>query len=95
MSNDLLYSKKDRVALITINREARRNAVSHEMILDFIKYLDGADSDPDVRAVCITGAGKGLLLRGGSDGHARICRRRPYGRAQKLRQASQENGRLR
>jgi len=64
MSNDLLYSKKDRVALITINREARRNAVSHEMILDFIKYLDGADSDPDVRAVCITGAGEKAFCSG-------------------------------
>ncbi len=64
MSDELLYSKKDRACLITINREAKRNAISHEMVLDFIKYLKEADSDPDIRAVCITGAGEKAFCSG-------------------------------
>jgi enoyl-CoA hydratase/carnithine racemase len=85
MTNDILYTKKDRVGLITINREARRNAVSHEMVLDFIRYLGEADSDPDVRAVCITGAGEKAFCSGadlmntlGSSGDDRMAGPRSY-----------------
>jgi enoyl-CoA hydratase/carnithine racemase len=64
MSEDLLYEVKDGTALLTINREARRNAISQEMITAFTDYLDKADRDEDVRVVCITGAGEKAFCSG-------------------------------
>jgi enoyl-CoA hydratase/carnithine racemase len=64
MGEELLYSVKDRICRITINREARRNAVNLQMILDFLAYLERADHDPEVRVVCITGAGEKAFCSG-------------------------------
>jgi enoyl-CoA hydratase len=64
MSEDLLYEVKDGTAFLTINREARRNAISQEMITAFTDYLDKADRDEDVRVVCITGSGEKAFCSG-------------------------------
>jgi enoyl-CoA hydratase/carnithine racemase len=58
MSEDLLYEIKERAAFLIINREARRNAISQEMITSFLDYLIRADQDEEVCAVCITGTGE-------------------------------------
>ncbi len=64
MSEDLLYEVKDGAAFLTINREARRNAISQEMITGFLDYFDRADHDETVRAVCITGKGEKAFCSG-------------------------------
>jgi len=64
MNDDLLYEVKDGAATLTINRESRRNAISQEMITAFMDYLERADQDEDVRAVCITGAGEKAFCSG-------------------------------
>jgi len=64
MSEDLLYEVKNGAAFLTINREARRNAISQEMITAFMNYLDRADQDREVRAVCITGTGEKAFCSG-------------------------------
>ncbi len=64
MSEDLLYEVKERVAFLTINRESRRNAISQDVITAFLDYLDRADRDEGVRAVCITGAGEKAFCSG-------------------------------
>ncbi|MBW1796954.1 MAG: enoyl-CoA hydratase/isomerase family protein [Deltaproteobacteria bacterium] len=64
MSEDLLYEVKDGTAFLTINREARRNAISQEMITAFMDYLDRADQDREVHAVCITGTGEKAFCSG-------------------------------
>lgn len=64
MSDELLYEVKDHVAFLTINRESRRNAITHEMMTAFLHYLDRADQDRGVRAVCITGAGEKAFCSG-------------------------------
>jgi enoyl-CoA hydratase len=64
MNEDLLYEVKDGTAFLTINREARRNAISQEMIKDFTDCLDKADRDEDVRVVCIKGAGEKAFCSG-------------------------------
>jgi enoyl-CoA hydratase/carnithine racemase len=76
MTEDLLCDIKDRVATLTINREAKRNSISQEMITAFLEYLDKLDRDNEVRAVCITGVGEkafcsgadlGATIKGGGD----------------------------
>ena len=64
MSKDLLYEVIGQTALLTINREKKRNALTQEMISDFLGYLDRAGNDADVRAVCITGAGEKAFCAG-------------------------------
>jgi enoyl-CoA hydratase/carnithine racemase len=61
---ELLYEARDKVAWVTINREVRRNALSQEMIDLFFEYLDSAESDPDVRVICITAAGDKVFCSG-------------------------------
>ena len=48
----------DGVRLITLNRPDRLNAISEELLEDLISALQSADSDPAVRAIVLTGAGK-------------------------------------
>ncbi len=64
MSDDLLYDVKDRVALLTINREDRRNAINLEMIRSFRDRLREADRDESVGAVCLTGKGDKAFCAG-------------------------------
>jgi enoyl-CoA hydratase/carnithine racemase len=64
MSDDLLFTVKESVAWMTINRESRRNAISQEMITLFHGYLEQADNDPEVRVVCITGSGDKAFCSG-------------------------------
>jgi enoyl-CoA hydratase len=61
---DLLYEVKDQVAWMTINREAARNSISGEVTELFFEYLEAAEKDSDVRAVCITGAGEKAFCSG-------------------------------
>ena len=70
MNEDLLYEVKDRVAYLTIHREASRNAISQEMIAAFLDDLDRADQDDAVRAVCITAAGDKVFCSGADLGIA-------------------------
>jgi enoyl-CoA hydratase/carnithine racemase len=64
MSEELLYEVKERTAFMTINREARRNAISQEMIAAFLNFLEVAERDAEVRAVCITGSGEKAFCSG-------------------------------
>ena len=48
------------VARITLNRPERLNAINNELLTDFSAALDDADTDPEVRCVVLTGAGRGF-----------------------------------
>jgi enoyl-CoA hydratase/carnithine racemase len=61
---DLRFQVKDSVAHLVIDREERRNALSLETILSFLKYLDQAEADAAVRAILITGAGDRAFCAG-------------------------------
>ena len=53
----LLYEVDDRVAVITLNRPERMNALSQKLCAELPAALQAADQDPDVRVVVLTGAG--------------------------------------
>jgi enoyl-CoA hydratase/carnithine racemase len=61
---DLLYEVKENIAYITINREANRNSISSEVVECFLEKLDTAESDNNVRVVCISGAGEKVFCSG-------------------------------
>jgi enoyl-CoA hydratase len=57
-SDPVLSSVTDHVALITVNDPDRRNAFTGEISALLRAVVEGAESDPDVHAVVVTGAGK-------------------------------------
>lgn len=58
MAESVLIDVTDRVALITINDPDRRNAVTLEISAALRAAVDEAESNSDVHAVIVTGAGK-------------------------------------
>ena len=66
----LIYRAEAGVAHFTINREKNRNAISGEAMALFLEYLDAAEQDTAVRAVCLTGAGERAFCSGADLGHA-------------------------
>jgi enoyl-CoA hydratase/carnithine racemase len=50
----------DGVATVTLNRPDRMNAWTHAMEVAYFDLVDALDDDPDVRAVVLTGAGRGF-----------------------------------
>jgi enoyl-CoA hydratase/carnithine racemase len=68
---EILYEVEDHVLTITLNRPERLNAFTPTMGRELIEAFDAADADDDVRAIVVTGAGRGFcagadLERGGS-----------------------------
>lgn len=53
----VLYELREQVALVTLNRPERRNALGGTLREDLIAAMTAADRDDAVRAVVLTGAG--------------------------------------
>jgi len=71
---EIIYTVENgSVALITLNRPDAMNALTHQTHAELAQALDQADKDSNVRAIVITGAGRGfcsgddvkLIFRGG------------------------------
>jgi enoyl-CoA hydratase/carnithine racemase len=67
----LLYRVEDRVATITLNRPEKLNALIDPVYAELFEAFDRVDSDDEVRAVIVTGAGRGYCagrdLSGGGE----------------------------
>ena len=68
---DIRYEVADHVLTITLNRPDRLNAFTPTMGHELIEAFDRADADDDVRAIVVTGEGRGFCagadLGGGGD----------------------------
>lgn len=61
MPDELIrYEVSDRIAIITLNRPDRLNAILPGMGEEYARLLRQADADPQVRAIVVTGAGRGF-----------------------------------
>lgn len=54
------YEVDDRIATITLNRPDQLNAFTGTMMYELVDAFDRVDADDDVRAVIVTGAGRGF-----------------------------------
>lgn len=61
---DVLYQIDGKVATLTINRPERRNALRSETVDGLLDGLRRAGADPEVRVVCLTGAGDKIFCAG-------------------------------
>ena len=64
MTSDLLEVVKDGVAVLTLNRPERLNAMSRPMLDALLEALPRLADDPAVGAVVLTGAGRGFCAGG-------------------------------
>jgi enoyl-CoA hydratase/carnithine racemase len=79
---EILYEKKRGGVLITLNRPEAMNAISRTMIKELHEALDEVESDPEIRAVVVTGAGRAFsagMDQGKSAGGRRRDLHWPYG----------------
>ncbi len=60
LSETVRYEVLDGIALITLNRPERLNALVPGMGAVYARLLREADADPAVRAIVVTGAGRGF-----------------------------------
>ncbi|MEM7105683.1 MAG: enoyl-CoA hydratase/isomerase family protein [Bacteroidota bacterium] len=59
-NNTVLFEKKGQVGVITLNRPDRYNAANTVLVKELLEVLDHVKDNDDIRAVVITGAGKGF-----------------------------------
>lgn len=60
-TEDLVYAeRRGAVLLLTLNRPERLNAWTDALERCYYDLLDGAEADPEVRAIVVTGAGRGF-----------------------------------
>ena len=69
------YEVQDGVLTITLNRPERLNAFNGQMAAEMMEAFDRADGDDDIRAIIVTGEGRGFCagadLSSGGDTFAR------------------------
>src|SRR5512140_3858270 len=56
----ILYDVTDGVATITLNKPERLNAFDDRMLAEWHEAIAESDHNPDVKAIIITGAGRGF-----------------------------------
>lgn len=61
---EIIYEKDQHVATVTLNRPAKLNAYSEVMVHELLTALADARDDDNVRAVILTGAGRGFCSGG-------------------------------
>jgi len=57
--DQILYDKNGPILTLTLNRPDKLNAYTQQMQTELIAALDAADADDDIRAIIVTGAGRG------------------------------------
>jgi enoyl-CoA hydratase len=58
MANTVVSEKRQNIALIKFNRPHSLNAVTDELLLDFLAVLDQVKKDPEIKVIIITGEGR-------------------------------------
>ncbi|HEV7716412.1 MAG TPA: enoyl-CoA hydratase/isomerase family protein [Steroidobacteraceae bacterium] len=59
MTSDLVrYERRDAVAVLTLNRPEKLNAINTAMIGQLAAHLDAAEADDAIRVIVLTGAGR-------------------------------------
>ena len=64
----LLMEQRDDIAVVTLNRPEKRNALSPEMVVRLAEFWQAAAADHSVRAVVVMGAGAQAFCAGGDMG---------------------------
>src|ERR1700759_3037430 len=81
----ITYEVAEQILTITLNRPAKLNAFTGQMMDEMIDAFDKADADDDIRAIIVTGAGPGFCAgadpSSGANPFDRDARRGPVKRS--------------
>lgn len=64
MTNLVIFEQKNEVALLTLNRPQKLNALSYELIDELMAKLNQIEDDDQIRAVILTGNGRAFSAGG-------------------------------
>src|SRR5690242_9331572 len=64
MTNDITFSVADHVAVITLNRPQKHNAITPEMAAALQDFCAGINRDDKIRVVLLKGAGEKAFCSG-------------------------------
>lgn len=56
----IALKKQNHIAILTLNRPEKLNAVSHQMTIDLLSAIEDVAKDDEVRVLVLTGAGRGF-----------------------------------
>lgn len=59
-TDELLVEQRGKIAIFTLNRPERLNAISSDMLTELSNKMTEANKDPDIRCIVLTGAGRGF-----------------------------------
>jgi 2-(1,2-epoxy-1,2-dihydrophenyl)acetyl-CoA isomerase len=76
-NNAVLYQVDSAVATLTLNRPETLNSLNDDIVQALVAYLDQAAADTNVRAIVITGAGRGFSSGADLNGSGAKSVRRP------------------
>ena len=62
--DEVVFSRQDRVGIITLDRPAALNALTHRMVLAISRALDAWETDEDVALVVVRGEGRAFCAGG-------------------------------
>jgi enoyl-CoA hydratase len=57
METPVLFEQIDNIAVLTLNRPERRNAISQDLLVHLYNYIERVTKDPEIRVAVLTGAG--------------------------------------
>lgn len=66
----IILEKKENVAIVTLNRPERLNALNPQLTQELLSALDDVDEDSEMRVLVLTGAGRGFCSGGDVGGMA-------------------------
>lgn len=81
----ILIDREDNIAILTINRPEKLNALNDEVVADISAALDELAADDEVHAVIITGAGEKAFVSGADIGMLLDLKSSPEGVANSRR----------
>jgi 2-(1,2-epoxy-1,2-dihydrophenyl)acetyl-CoA isomerase len=96
MNEELLLSVEDGIAVLTLNRPERLNALTHGMLTGLLAHLTALAEDPGIGCVVLTGSGRAFCSGGDVRVQASVAgksEQSPEQRTDRLR-ASMEASRL-
>lgn len=64
MTSPVLFERRGEIALLTLNRPEKLNALSYALIDALLGLLDRIETAPDLRAIVLTGAGRAFSAGG-------------------------------
>jgi len=69
VGDTVIWEREDGVAIVTLNRPEKFNALNPQAFADLAETLEAVEGDEGVKAIVMTGAGKGFCAGGDIEGH--------------------------